>query len=263
MIGQQVLAFKPTLTTHGQQPPDLHLEGLEGKFGELFFQTSVKISCVFDCTNLLSVLFLRRYDGISLSPTKKPTAKPTANPSTSKPTAQPTKKPTPSPSKFPTKKPVVPICGNGSCQSSETSSTCPQDCSNIILNGISTGSFGNKAVMFMLTAKDRDVTVKSFSFYTWNVMNSEIQVYTRVGDYRTYEFNSTGWEQVYDKPVTYMGRGTLTALGDLNNGGVEITKGTARSFYIVSTNYILYNITTQNEGDLLTQDSALTRLYSE
>jgi hypothetical protein len=193
---------------------------------------------------------MNRYDGISLSPTKKPTAKPT-----------------PSPSKFPTKKPVVPICGNGICQTSETSSTCPQDCSNIFLNSNNAGSSANKAVMFTVTAKDRNVTVKSFSFYTWQVMTSAIQVYTRVGDYRTYEFNSTGWAQVYNKTVTYMGRDTTTALGDLNNGGVQITKDTARSFYIVTNprpgyttdnNYIMYNITTQNEGDLLSQDGALT-----
>jgi hypothetical protein len=166
----------------------------------------------------------------------------------SEPSAKPT---TPQP----TKKPVILVCGNGICQSSETLSTCSQDCSNIILNGSNTGSNGASGVMFKLTAK-RDISVKSFSFYTYSVMNSLIQVYTRVGDYIGHEFNGTGWVKVYDKPVTYMGQSTMTTLGDFNSG-VQIPQTSVQSFYIVSTNYILYNHSIQNEGDVLTQDDSL------
>ena len=147
-------------------------------------------------------------------------------------------------------------CGNGICQKDEMSSTCPQDCSNIILNGVNTGSSGAKGVMFALKSSCQ-VTVRGFEFYTYNVMNSAIQVYTRVGNYTGYEFNSTGWAKVYDQTVTYMGQTTLTTLGDLNNGGVQVSKGTVQSFYIVSTNYILYEKGT-GEGKVVSNDGALT-----
>jgi hypothetical protein len=146
-------------------------------------------------------------------------------------------------------------CGNGICQRDEMFSTCPQDCSNIILNGVNTGSSGAKGVMFALKSNCQ-VTVRSFEFYTYNVMNSAIQVYTRVGNYTGYEFSSAGWAKVYDKTVTYMGQTTLTTLGDLNNGGVQVSNGTVQSFYIVSTNYIMYEKGT-GEGKVVSNDGAL------
>jgi hypothetical protein len=108
--------------------------------------------------------------------------------------------------------------------------------------------------MFKLTAK-RDISVMSFSFYTWQVMNSAIQVYTRVGDFIGHEFNGTDWVKVYDKIITYMGQNTITTLGDFTSG-VQIPQASVQSFYIVSTNYILYEVGS-SEGNVFSQDDSL------
>jgi hypothetical protein len=120
--------------------------------------------------------------------------------------------------------------------------------------GVNSGTAGAKGVMFKVTAK-RDISVKSFEFYTYNVKNANITVYTRVGDYIGHEFNSTGWDNIHHAFITYMGQSTLTKSGNFGSP-VQIPEASIQSFYIVSNNYIMYNSGT-SEGAVLTQDESL------
>lgn len=57
-----------------------------------------------------------------------------------------------------------------------------------------------------------------------------------------------------------MGQTALTRLGDLDTQ-VQTSAGTARSFYIVSTNYIMYEPGTGTEGDTLVTEYGALKLH--
>lgn len=106
---------------------------------------------------------------------------------------------------------------------------------------------------------NRDVSIKSFAFYTYNVRNDWITIYKLRGG-GNYTDPASVWDTVpiYNNYITYMGQTTLTTLGDFLNP-VMITAGQVQSFYIVSRNYIMYNTATGNgEGVTpVSQDGAL------
>jgi hypothetical protein len=132
------------------------------------------------------------------------------------------------------------------------------------LNGVDTGSSGAKGVMFMLRA-NRDISIKSFAFYTYNVRNDWITIYKLRGG-GNYTDPASVWDTVpiYNNYITYMGQTTLTTLGDFLNP-VMITAGQVQSFYIVSRNYIMYNTATGNGEGItpVSQDGALILYQGE
>ncbi|KAL7474661.1 hypothetical protein ACHAW6_000624, partial [Cyclotella cf. meneghiniana] len=186
-------------------------------------------------------------------PTGRPTTKPTAI-SSNVPTHRPnTATPTSRPSTIPTSPPSD-TCGNGSCGLSETSSSCPQDCANIVLTAHNAGTNGAPGVMFDLMAS-RDVVVRSFDFYTDVARTDIVEVYTRPGSYIGNELVVSGWTLIYSKNVTQMGRNILTQLGDFNSG-VSILAGSTHSFFIYTGFYIMYDRGTA-EGQVLASDASL------
>jgi hypothetical protein len=124
-----------------------------------------------------------------------------------------------------------------------------------VLAGTNAGARGAQGVMFEVLAK-RDVTVKSFSFYTDAARTGVIEVYTRVGTYKNNELVSTGWQRVYNRNVQQNGQSVLTVLGDLDTV-VTIPTGSIQSFYMVTANYIMYDAGSI-EGAVLSEDNALT-----
>ena len=115
--------------------------------------------------------------------------------------------------------------------------------------------------MFELKA-ERDVTVKSFSFYTDAARTGLIEVYTRVGTYQGNELSSAGWSRIYSNNNTQQnGRDVLTSLGNFNTV-VTIPKGSRQSFYIWTPNYIMYDGGSV-EGAVLSQDASLVLYQGE
>jgi hypothetical protein len=114
--------------------------------------------------------------------------------------------------------------------------------------------------MFEVVAK-RDVTVKSFSFYTDAARTGVIEVYTRVGTYKNNELVSTGWQLVYNRNVQQNGQSVLTVLGDLDTV-VTIPTGSIQSFYMVTANYIMYDAGSI-EGTVFVEDSSLVLYQGE
>ena len=211
-------------------------------------------------------------------PTQPPTSKPTLYPSKApthqpsfKPTRQPvTPKPTAAPTHIPTRAPITPIptaapsktptaapterCGNGTCEIDETSTSCSQDCLNIIMTAHNEGNTGAPGVMFDVVAT-RDIIVKSFDFYTDAKRKEVIEVYTRPGSYSGHELDETGWSLVHSKLVSQMGRNELTQLGDFDTD-IIIRAGTTQGFYINSKYFIMYDKGTA-EGQILSSDASL------
>jgi hypothetical protein len=157
--------------------------------------------------------------------------------------------------------PPTNVCGNGICGSNENAASCSVDCSSIILNGANSGVSGGRGMMFKLST-NRAIVVKSFAFYTWNVMNSAIQVYHKDRDWEGSEFNIAAWTKVFDNTVTYKGQ---TALTTINFTEVPIDKDTSRSFYIVTNNYIMYldSTGTALPNTPMTTAGALTLYHGE
>jgi hypothetical protein len=115
--------------------------------------------------------------------------------------------------------------------------------------------------MFEVVTK-RDVTVKSFSFYTDAARTGAFQVYTRVGPYKDNErTNDGGWQLVYNRNVQQNGQNVLTSLGDLDTV-VTIPANSTQSFYIVTAKYIMYDAGSR-EGDMFSQDDALILYQGE
>jgi hypothetical protein len=122
------------------------------------------------------------------------------------------------------------------------------------LTGTNAGIRGAQGIVFDLVSK-RDVTVKSFSFYTDAARTGGIKVYTRAGSYQGNELTSAGWQLIYQKNVQQNGQSVLTSLGDLDTV-VTIPAGARQAFYIVTANYIMYDAGS-TEGNILSQDNAL------
>jgi hypothetical protein len=146
------------------------------------------------------------------------------------------------------------VCSDGTCDFDETATSCPQDCADLIIAGATQGNRGAQGVMFKLKSK-RDVTVKSFNFYTDAARTGTIEVYTRAGTYVNNELVESGWTRVYNKGVNQNGQSVLTTLGDFDTG-VTIPSGSEQSFYIVTANYIMYDAGSV-EGSILEEDDSL------
>eukprot|EP00804_Cyclotella_cryptica_P000077 CCRYP_013734-RC/>CCRYP_013734-RC protein AED:0.05 eAED:0.05 QI:386/1/1/1/0.62/0.55/9/209/1800 len=211
---------------------------------------------------------------VTSSPTRYPSFNPTKRPVTPVPTEQPTRRPTAKPTAVPSNIPTQPpssstptnrpstnptsppsdSCDNGTCESNETSSSCPQDCANVILTAHDAGTNGAPGIMFDLMAS-RDVVVRSFDFYTDAARYDVVEVYTRLGGYSGNELVVSGWTLIHSKNVTQMGRNTLTTLGDFDTG-VTIRAGSTQSFFIYTGFYIMYDKGTV-EGQVLASDASL------
>ena len=188
-------------------------------------------------------------------PTIRPTQKPSQQPITYLPTprpvsSSPSKNPIASPSTSPSNN-----CGNGTCEAEESSTSCSQDCSNIVLTAHENGRSGAPGVMFDITAS-RDIVVKSFEFYTDAIRNDTVEVYTRPGSFEGFELDEFGWTLVYNKTVDQMGRQTLTDLGDFDTG-VTVRAGARQSFFIVTNFFMMYDKGAA-EGQVLSSDASLT-----
>jgi hypothetical protein len=123
------------------------------------------------------------------------------------------------------------------------------------LTGTNAGNRGAQGVVFDVVSK-RDVTVKSFSFYTDAARTGGIKVYTRAGSYQGNELTQDGnWQLIYDRNVQQNGQSVLTSLGVLDTV-VTIPAGARQAFYIVTANYIMYDAGS-TEGNVLSQDNAL------
>lgn len=109
--------------------------------------------------------------------------------------------------------------------------------------------------MFELMAA-RDVIVKTFDIYTDEARNDVIEVYTRSGTYSGHEVDASGWTLVSSKSVQQMGRSEVTELGDFDSE-VSIRAGSIQSFYIYSSNIIMYDTGTVR-GDIFDSDGSLT-----
>jgi hypothetical protein len=124
------------------------------------------------------------------------------------------------------------------------------------LTGTTQGNRGAQGVMFEV-ATSRDVTVKSFDFYTDAARTDTIQVYTRPGSYVGKEQSSTGWTSIYNRNVQQNGQSVLSSLNGLDTF-VTIPANSTQSFYIVTAtaNYIMYDAGIE-EGRVLSQDNAI------
>lgn len=167
-------------------------------------------------------------------------------PTTLSPTAEPTNHPTASPTHR---------CGNGTCEAEETSTTCPQDCYDILFSPNLNGTKGALAAMLDVGAS-RDVAIKSFSFFTSDKRQDLIRVYTRSGSYSGHELDEVDWQLVFAQNVTYQGRQTPTTLKDFDTS-VTIRAGTTQAFLIATTSFILYDEGVE-EGAAFASDASLT-----
>jgi hypothetical protein len=178
---------------------------------------------------------------------------PTTPPPTPKPTPLPTKapyKPTPKPTPEPTRQ-----CGDGVCRADESASSCPQDCASLELTAIGNSNKGAPGVMFWVKAPSRDIEISSLKFYSWEIENAFIQVYTRSGEYTGFEQNQNGWELVHEQSLDLLGGNTLTMLSLPSK--VAVSGGTTKSFFIwANSGNIRYDDGT-SEGAVWNSDSFL------
>lgn len=155
------------------------------------------------------------------------TFSPTVSPTRARPTMQPTSSP-------------VRLCGNGVCETSEHSSTCPVDCSNIAYFGAESGNKGSEGIMFSIKAR-RDVVITSFDVYGVFKGTSLFQVYTKTGSWQGQEAAPSNWTLSYNNTLEQEGRYTLISLGDFANG-VLIPAGQVQSFYLYTPTKLIYDV---------------------
>lgn len=137
-------------------------------------------------------------------------------------------------------------CGNGVCNTGENSTTCPVDCSSIILGIGKPGEAGSGSFGFMFTVlANRDIHVNAIDFYAGIAGVAQVEVFHRQGDHNGVEFNSGAWTSVYDNTVDLVaGTNDRNRLEKLNNGkGVPISAGMINSFYLFTLNTVRYENT--------------------
>ena len=166
-------------------------------------------------------------------------------------TSPPTKKPSP-PTASPTNQPTQ-KCGNGFCEISEQSSSCPVDCSNRELSVVTDSTKGAPGIMFSIKAYARDIGISAFKFFSWSTTASLVQIYKRAGKYTGFEFDPSQWELVYEETVQLNSDADLmTELNLMDN--VAISLGSTQSFFIwISNGNMKYEAGT-SEGSLLDSD---------
>lgn len=147
------------------------------------------------------------------------------------------------------------FCGDLVCNSDENKWTCDIDCAE--KEFLTTYEFdsGSKGNMFSLKAM-RDVQISSLMINAMSRGIGEVKVYTRKGSYIGMEGFLREWELIYDNPsVIHLRRGERTVLGEFENK-VLITKDTTQSFYVTSTNGLVYK-KGEKEASVFTSDNSL------
>ncbi|KAL7521998.1 hypothetical protein ACHAWX_007140 [Stephanocyclus meneghinianus] len=200
--------------------------------------SSIFLVNAMTCPTSMSVLVNPKTQLETVNPTRKPTTGPT----TKKPTSSPT---TQSPTK---------LCGDGVCATNENKDQCFADCGNKTLVGSSIGTNGAPGTMFSIKPL-RDIQVTSFGFYKYTASSNFVEVYTRVGGYKGYELNPIGWALVHSQAVSPQSSNAMSDTGDFNVG-VTIPAGTIQSFYIFSTDTVLYSVGS-SEGSLFSSNGSL------
>eukprot|EP00804_Cyclotella_cryptica_P000220 CCRYP_016193-RA/>CCRYP_016193-RA protein AED:0.08 eAED:0.08 QI:176/1/1/1/0.93/0.81/16/2046/995 len=200
--------------------------------------SSVFLVNAMTCPTAMSVLVNPKTQLETVNPTKKPTIGPT----TMKPTSSPT---TQSPTK---------LCGDGICTTNENKDLCFADCGLKTLVASSIGTNGAAGTMFSIKAL-RDVQVTSFGFYRNKASSNFVEVYTRVGSYKGHELNQNGWALIHSQAVIPQSGNSMSDTGDFNVA-VTIPAGTIQSFFIYSTDIVLYSVGSL-EGSVFSSDDSL------
>lgn len=146
-------------------------------------------------------------------------------------------------------------CGDLVCDSDENDILCPTDCAQIELTTTYEFDSGASGNTFTVKAM-RDVKISSFSINAMKRGNGAVKVFTKKGSYIGFEQDIHAWELVYDNPsVTHLRRGEQTHLGKFDSE-ILIARGSAQSFYVTSTNGLVYKTGSQ-EASMFSSDNAL------
>ncbi|KAL3804017.1 hypothetical protein HJC23_006408 [Cyclotella cryptica] len=114
---------------------------------------------------------------------------------------------------------------------------------------------GSNGSMFSLKAM-RDVQISSLAINAMSRGIGAVKVYTRKGSYLGMEEYLHEWELIYDNPsVIHLRRGEPTLLGEFDHK-VFIAKGSTNSFYVTSTNGLVYK-KGEKEGSIVASDNSL------
>jgi len=134
-------------------------------------------------------------------------------------------------------------CGDNTCATYESSTTCPSDCANLKLQAGNVGGRSAKGVMFYVKAK-RDVKISGFDIYSNTVTSGSgdhVQVYTRQGKYTNHVLSNNGWNLIYNNHNTKLKGPNVQTF--INTNPVTVRANTIQSFFIwTSTNKIRYRL---------------------
>ncbi|EJK74076.1 hypothetical protein THAOC_04271 [Thalassiosira oceanica] len=176
------------------------------------------------------------------------------------PTRPPTIVTTPRPSSFR----AAASCGNDSCEMAETNKSCPHDCIGAQLDTTSydqSMASSSESIKFVIKAK-RAVAIKSLSFYTSSVGNSEVTVLTQKGQYSRGIFsdlNADEWKTVFHGQVVtrgYVSRGAQLTTVKIDQD-VVLLAGKTKSFEVRTASSRIMVQLGEQEGMLTRQDMAL------
>ena len=177
------------------------------------------------------------------------------------------------------------LCNNNDiCNASEDISSCPSDCSNIQLSTLSNSSSPpnknnielSSGIIFSIKSKSRNLVITSLDIHTTSEVTSNtnqttiVEVYTKLGSYKGYEvlnqntdweFNND-WELLHNDSISeILTLDDETGVSSLDRLHIPIANDTLQSFYIYTSNPVLYSneasSTGGSEGSLYANDSML------
>ena len=141
------------------------------------------------------------------------------------------------------------------CDMTEDSQSCPNDCSKKEISTTFDFNLGSSGNMFSVEAL-RDVSITSLVINAMSKGQGAVKVYTRNGSYTGYESNKQGWNLIYsNQEVVHEKRGQPTELREFLNP-VTIKSGNIQSFFVHSSNSLVYTAGTK-EGDTYTSDDSI------
>ena len=147
------------------------------------------------------------------------------------------------------------LCGDDMCDMTEDSQSCPDDCSGKEILTTFDFNLGSSGNMFSVEAL-RDVSVTSLVINAMSKGRGEVKVYTRNGSYTGHESSEQGWNLIYsNQAVVHKKRGQPTELGDFSKP-VMIKSGDIQSFFVHSSNSLVYTAGTK-EGDTYVSDDSI------
>ena len=114
---------------------------------------------------------------------------------------------------------------------------------------------GADGVMFSLKAVGRNISLKSFSFFSGSEATSNVQVYTKSGSFQGHEDSIDGWQLIYNAPTAQLGRNIQTFIGDWGEE-VTIPANSMKSFLIYTSNKVMYKGGT-SEGSQFSTDGTV------